>query len=496
MEDNNNNGGKRKREVVKLYDAEKIPKYAKTVIKDDWNDLLVQDIPEDNNMAMFYVTKMYEECTVRLHKGIDIMQVSELEKMQKKINDIKLRMAGPGSQEFRMYNTQCESGLLCLSGTVFICVCALIQVLLEGLGSSFRVTQSQFEKSFEWAKKNKVITLDAKSHSEWTQMQVYIQLYTLCSRWTTLRSDNGLEPFWFASILEDKIATFITFRQSESVLDGSKGIWVRKIPSGKSEITVPSYEFIDDCSSMLFGMDRSLIIMDRIYSKFEQGEEDTALYWDLYYKWVQEKKTEHVIPDYLDDARENFVPYCTREGEVMKAMRKNAGVALKSMRWTLHATRCYQQIIWMMQKHTYDKDGKPKGLYPRRWQDHCMKLRVLSDILGSFDIKFFTQVYIQEANFWKIFEERMVMQNPFIVEVLGEQIVIAYGKFYASKNVESAMLIWILMMKKNKFMFISRNKTVDLSSAFDPLLTRWNNKFNKTLDDVLAELEDDMDIVL
>lgn len=485
----------KKRPIVKVYDEQKIPDYPKKVIKTEWDDILSQPLPDDFNMIYFFVVKLYDLTVQKLQADMHLEDGVTLSKIQKMIDSLKQLISGSRCLEFQKYNIKCETGKMAMSTAVFLAICSLIIVIQYSLGSSFRISEIQYRQTMNWALEEKLLILDPKDHMKWTMMQIYMQIYTMASRWTTINHRFKFQPFWMLSILEDKVAQILLERHDDTILDGTLDVWTRKV----GNIILPTPEYIDNVSGMMKGMDRTLIIITNMThpKAFKQGVIPNGYldrYIDLFKKWVDKKKDEDVLTDNLAYAREFSQYYCLREGEVQESIRKNNGTLIKSIKWQLHLTRSYQAQLWMLQEHTYNKKGKVCGFYPMRWQVHCLKLSTYIDILGSFEIVFEKSVYIRDRNFWEIYSDGKVLANPFILETMGHQMVICEGHYYDTQSVEEALLLWTLFLRdKKNFIFNNEGKIKDLSETFQPLLSEWDINY---VNEANFEMDEDNDIVV
>lgn len=474
-----NNNNDRKRKVVKIYDTEKVPEYANKVISQEWGAIIRQDIPKDFNMMYFYVVQLYELAMCRMRDSKFITNLSEIDAVYRTMSGIQKCLVCERSEQFKIYNKACCNGKLSLSGTIFLCISTLNQYILGCLGTDRKLTDHQLHNSFEWAKNEKVIIFNEEGYNECTQMNLYIQIQALASKWSSVKKGEGNESLHFVSLLEDKLSGFLTLKQSPEVMDGTLGPWTRDAGG----VLVPTVEYIDDLANMFLGFYRSLYILEKIQDSFNLTlvpQQDIQVYNQLYKSWLEKKMYEPVLQDQVSDARKICVYYCIREGEIERSLREKNGVKLNSTKWVLHVTRCYKQIVWFLEEHTYTKKGIVNNKFPRWWQKHCLKLNVFLNILGAYGINLCTSVFIQERNFWKLFLERHIMKNPFIVEVMGEHMVIFKDTYYSVKSVEDAFLLWMVLMKKlRKGLFIDQYKCIDISAVIDSHLSMWNLRFQE-----------------
>lgn len=487
---------------ITVVESSKLPDYINSVLPRSWDEALKQNVPnKDTYSFVYYTVKLYEFAVNEISKGVKLATDERyIQSLQGKIDTIKEIRSCKFVQDLCTYNIKCEGGKIGLSNTLFCTLCALNVILLYSIGHQYRVTMEQFRSAIAWAKDQKVLTLDVRNHKTWSQMDVFVQIRALASQWSMLKLGEHLyEPFWFVSILEDKVSSFIFERHDDSIIDGTTESWVKPVSKG-SKLKTVTLEYIDDVGNIFTAFDRSMFILQRIYNFNEAtfSVSEFNKYRPLFMKWIQKSMETDVLPDYLDEARASSIYYCLREGENDTSLRKNNGVKIRSTKWMLHATtRPYQQITWLLQQHTFSKDGKPRKVYPKKWQYHFLKLNALLNVVGEFGVNFFESLYLQERNFWRVFNQRQIMKNVFIVEVLGEQFVIYQGTFYKANCVEDALLLWVLLMKKEKrCVFLERGNNIDLTPTLDSLLAEWNSEYHGTTNSANDPDNDEMDLVM
>lgn len=487
---------------IAVLEKSKLPDYINTILPLTWEEALRKPIPsKDTYQFVYYTVKLYELAINEISKGIKLTSNDQyIHLLQDKLDSIKEIRSCRFVEDVTKYNMKCESGKIGLSNVVFCTVCALNLIVLYSIGHRYRVSVDQFKAAIVWAREQKILTLDPKCHNTWTQMEVYTQIRALSSQWSMLKMGPEMyESFWFVSMLEDKVSSFIFEKHDESIIDGTIDSWVKPVTQN-SKLKTVSLDYIDDVGNVFAAFDRSMFILQKVYSFKETvfPEEEFNKYRPLFRKWIQKSMETDVLADYLDDARSSSIYYCLREGENDTSLRKNNGVKIRSTKWMLHATtRPYLQITWLLQEHTFNKDGRPKKVYPKKWQYHFLKLNALLNVVGEFGVRFFESLYLQERNFWKVFSQKQVMKNVFITEVLGEQFVIFQDKIYKTECVEDALLLWVILMKKEKrCVFLEKGINIDLTPTIDSLLADWNSEYHNTNTTIVQDEDDTMDIVM
>lgn len=491
-EGNNNN---RKRSVVSIYDSSKVPEYGRDNISSEWNVIIRQKPPDDIELLFFYVAQLYDLAIFNIRNNVVCTDRSELEPVFKLVRDLQKIVSSSKATELRRYNQTCADGKLSLMSCIFLCICAINQYILICINNTTKLTPEQYDQAFEWAYKNRVVLLDKDSFETWSQMMMYIQVQTLATVWSSLKRGENNSAFYFMILLEDRLSTLLTLQHKEDVMDGSGSTWVTRV----SDIVTASIEYIDDIANMFVGFYRSLYIFERI-SKFKKAEIPRHLfdtYKDEYYKWLKNEMYDPVLADYVDDSRSTAIYYCVREGEIERAIREKNGVRSKSIKWSLHVSRVYKQITWMLQEHTYDKKGNVLKALPRSWQIHCLKLNVFVNFMGGFNLKLNDHTFIQERYFWEKLQLKEVFKNPFLVEIMGEHVLIHEGSYYQVECFEDGMLLWfILMDTKSKGIFKAELKTVDMKVTISTYLRTWDKQNVIDRGNVKIEITEENDIVL
>lgn len=470
-----NNG--RKRTVVNIYDRDKIPEYGKKNIGRQWGEVLRQDIPEDVNVFFFYVTQVYEIVIMRIRDGEFIHTLSEVNAVTALIESLQKKMCGKNSSLYKIYNQTCAGGKLSLSSMIFICICALNQYRLMCVASKFRADNAQWKLSFDWADEYKVRYLDRDTTEGWSQMAVYYQIQALANKWQFIRRGKNYAAFVFVGILEDMIAQIITLSNDEKIMDGVDKKWTRRV----MDLIIPSNVYIDNIANIFSGFYRSMYLFEMLANmkKTDLPKNKIALYGDSFLKWMEEEMYQKQLPDNLDECRKISVYYCVGEGEMEASIREKHGVKSKSIKWSLHVTRCYKQITWMLQEHTYDKKGNVmRDKLVRPWQLHCLKLNTFVNILGALEIDFTKMVFIREREFYDAQNSGNLGRNPYILEIMGEHFVIYSTMYYQVNSVEEALLVWcIILREKCKGIIKQEFRVTDMMIILDTYFSKWNKEF-------------------